>query len=335
MDDKISIILPTYMAEKTIYKAIKSVLNQTYKNIELIIIENGPKGKVEDNLKHFKIDRKQEIKYIYSKVANVSKARNIGIENASGKYLAFIDSDDCYEKDFLEKMIFRLKKSDLQLVTCGYKTIYTKENFLIEESSEIEETTDLKKYLEVLKENYLFNELWSKLYLNSIVQKNSIRLNENYELGEDFIFNLDYIEHISKAGYINEPLYIYTDGQEGLKLRYREDKYEIEYSLTKYLENYYKKNNYSMEYIYNRLARVYYNAILNIYADNNPEPKNKKDKKLSELIKSDNFVKDLNFIKNKITDQKFKIVVKYFFLRGIFMIKIFIVLSKFRRKWIH
>ena len=331
MEDKISIILPTYKAEETLSRAVQSVLNQTYKNIELIIIENGPKGKVEDIIKTFELGKNQKIEYIYSEYANVSKARNIGIEKSTGKYLAFIDSDDCYEKVFLEKMYSEIKNNDLQLVTCGYKTVYSKDNKLIEENDKIKNTTNIKLYLETLKENYIFNELWSKLYLNSIVQENNIRLNENYELGEDFIFNLDYLEHVCRAGFINEPLYIYTDGQHGLKLRYRKDKFEIEYSLTEYLEEFYKKQNYSMEYIYNRFARVYYNGILNIYSKNNPQTKKEKDKSMTEFIRSDKYINDLNFIKNKITEKKFKIAVKYFFLRGRFMIKFFVCINNLRK----
>ncbi len=331
MEDKISVILPTYKSEDTLSRAIQSVLNQTYKNIELIVIENGPVGKAQDILNTFNLEKTQKIKYIYSEIANVSKARNIGIDNATGKYLAFIDSDDCYEKDFLEKMLFQIKNNNLQLVTCGYKTVYSKENKLIEQNDKIKNTTDIKMYLETLKENYLFNELWSKLYLNSIVQQENIRLNENYELGEDFIFNLDYIEHVSRVGFINEPLYIYTDGQDGLKLRYRKDKFEIEYSLTKYLQEFYKKQNYSMEYIYNRFARVYYNGILNIYAKNNPQTKKEKDKQLIEFIKSDKYINDLKSIENKITEKKFKIAVKFFFLRGKHMIKFFVFINNLRR----
>ena len=331
MEDKISVILPTYKSEDTLSRAIQSVLNQTYKNIELIVIENGPVGKAQDILNTFNLEKTQKIKYIYSEIANVSKARNIGIDNATGKYLAFIDSDDCYEKDFLEKMLFQIKNNNLQLVTCGYKTVYSKENKLIEQNDKIKNTTDIKMYLETLKENYLFNELWSKLYLNSIVQQENIRLNENYELGEDFIFNLDYIEHVSRVGFINVPLYIYTDGQDGLKLRYRKDKFEIEYSLTKYLQEFYKKQNYSMEYIYNRFARVYYNGILNIYAKNNPQTKKEKDKQLIEFIKSDKYINDLKSIENKITEKKFKIAVKFFFLRGKHMIKFFVFINNLRR----
>ena len=325
---KVSIILPVYNAEKTLERAINSVINQTYKNIELIVIENGEKKETEEICKKFQVDNEYNIKYVYNSVANVSKARNMGLQNATGKYIAFIDADDKYEKDFIEKLINCMEENDLQLIACGYKTSNGKIERLIDKSESLKTTANLQGYLEKLKQGLLFNELWNKIYLNSIIKEKKVVFNEEFELGEDFLFNLDYYKWVSKAGYINEPLYIYTEGQEGLKLKYRKNKFEIEYELTKYMENLYLEKDYSMEYIYNQYARIYYNAILNIYQKNNPCNKNEKNEQLKEFINSERYKNDLNYLKNKITDKKFKIAVKYFFLKGSFRIKVFLLLHK-------
>lgn len=329
--EKVSIIMPAYKSEKIIEKAIKSVLNQTYKNIELIIIENGPKDTTEQLCQKMKLEEDQKMVYIYEKMPNVSNARTIGIKNATGKYIAFIDSDDEYEIDFIEKMVENLENTESQLVTCGYRTIYEKITRLIQNYKQIENTENIKQYLEIVKESYLFNELWNKLYITSIIKENNIKFDKNFELGEDLIFNLDYLAHVKRASYINKPLYIYTDGQEGLKLRYRKDKFQIEYALTKYLEKFYIEKGYSMDYIYNRFARVYYNGMLDIFKENNPASKQEKEKQLEEFIKKEQYNKDLNFLKDKITDEKFKIAVNYFFLKGKGAIKIFMLLNKLRR----
>lgn len=331
-DEKVSIILPAYKSEKTIGAAIESVLNQTYKNIELIVIENGKKDGTEQICKKFEKEHLNKIIYTYNEEPNVSNARNIGIEKATGTYLAFIDADDKYEINFLEKMVNCIKETNSQLVTCGYRTIYEKIERLIEESHKVEKTNNIKEYLEIVKESYLFNELWNKLYITSIVKENDIVFDPKFELGEDFIFNLDYLKWVQKASYINEPLYIYTDGHDGLKLKYRTNKFEIEYDLTKYLERFYKEKKYPLEYVYNRFARVYYNGITNIYHYNNPSTKEEKDKQLEVFIKQEKYQKDLNFFKDKITDKKFKIAVKYFFLRGKTMIKLFLFIKNRRKK---
>lgn len=327
-ENKISIILPTYNADEILAKAIKSVINQTYQNWELLVIENGKRGQAENIIKEFENDK---IKYIYQEIANVSEARNAGLENATGKYITFLDSDDEYEKEFLEKMLKKIINSESQIAVCGYRKIYDKKQMLIGKSENIENTTDIKQYLETLKENYLFNELWNKIYISKIIKENNIKFNKKYELGEDFLFNLDYIKNIEKGSYINESLYIYTDGDTGLKLRYRPNKFNIEYELTQYLENFYKEKNWDVSYIANRFARVYYNQIIDIYKENNPATKKEKDRQLQEIISKKEYKEELKKLEKNVTDKRMKIAIKYFFLRGKFMIKLFVALNNIRK----
>lgn len=327
-ENKISIILPTYNADEILAKAIKSVINQTYQNWELLVIENGKRGQAENIIKEFENDK---IKYIYQEIANVSEARNAGLENATGKYITFLDSDDGYEKEFLEKMLKNIINSESQIAVCGYRKIYDKKQMLIGKSENIENTTDIKQYLETLKENYLFNELWNKIYISKIIKENNIKFNKKYELGEDFLFNLDYIKNIEKGSYINEPLYIYTDGDTGLKLRYRPNKFNIEYELTQYLENFYKEKNWDVSYIANRFARVYYNQIIDIYKENNPATKKEKDRQLQEIISKKEYKEELKKLEKNVTDKRMKIAIKYFFLRGKFMVKLFVALNNIRK----
>ena len=270
----ISIILPTYNSDDILENAIKSVEKQTYTNWELLVIENGKKGKAEQIINGFNDKR---IKYIYQEIPNVSNARNVGLENATGEYIAFIDSDDQYEVDFLDKMFSNLIDTEAQLVTCGYKRIIAKDEVLLKDYEDIANTTNIKEYLEVTKENYLYNELWNKIYVSQIIKEHNIRFDKKYELGEDFLFNLNYTNYIQRASFVNESLYIYTDGENGLNLKYRPNKFEIEYELTKCLEEFYVEKNWNMDYIYNRYARAYYNQIIDIYKENNPATAEKKD----------------------------------------------------------
>ena len=269
---------------------------------------------------------------MYQEQPNVSNARNVGLENVTGKYVSFIDSDDRYDKDFLQKLVEYLEQNDLQLVTCGYKKTYDKSQMLIKDNTSILKTTNIKEYLETTKENYLYNELWNKLYISSIIKENNIKFDANYELGEDFIFNLDYIKFIEKAGYINETLYVYTDGEQGLKLRYRPNKFEIEYNLTQYLEKIYTEKKWDMRYIYNRYARVYYNQIIDIYKENNPATAEEKDEQLKRIVSSKRYKQSLKELQKKVTDKKMKIAIKYFFLKGKNMSKIFVRLNNIRKR---
>ena len=324
----ISIILPTYNSDDVLRKAIASVEKQTYIDWELLVVENGKKGQAEQIVKSFKDKR---IKYIYQHKANVSNARNVGLENAVGEYIAFIDSDDQYEDDFLDKMHSNLIKNETQLVTCGYRRVHEKNKMLIKGNKKILNTTNIKEYLEVIKENYLYNELWNKIYISKIIKENNIKFDDTYELGEDFLFNLDYIKYVKKASFINEPLYIYTDGEFGLKLRYRANKFEIEYDLTKRLEELYIEKNWNMDYVYNRYARVYYNQIIDIYKENNPMTDKEKDKFLKKIISSEKYKNNITRLAEKVTDKKMKIAIKYFFLKGEKKVKLFVKINNLRK----
>ena len=152
--------MPTYNADKSLEKALNSVLNQKYTNWELIVIENGKKGRAEEICNSY---QNEKIKYKFVEEANVSNARNVGIDESCGDYIAFLDSDDEYEVNFLEKMIDKIEKDESQLVTCGFKKIFSKEEMLLKNSENVNLTANIKEYLEILKENYLYNEIWNKL----------------------------------------------------------------------------------------------------------------------------------------------------------------------------
>lgn len=329
--EKVSVIIPAYKAEKTIRNTIDSVIQQTYDNIEMLIIENGPKESIEDIVKGYE-NSKLNIKYFYCEKANVSNARNIGIRNSTGKYIAFIDSDDLFEKDFLTEMVAGLEKNCAQLISCGYRTLDNKLKRVINKDDEIRCTEDLQKYLEILKSNLLFNEIWNKIYISEIIKNNSIKFNEDYELGEDYLFNLDYLKNIKQACYINKPLYIYTVSDSGLKLKYRKDKFDIEYKLTQILKEYYADNNYSNEFVNNQFARIYYNGIIDIFKKNNSANNKEKDVQLERFINRKEYKEDLNYLKDNVTNKKFEIAIKYFFLKGKKRIKLFVILNKLFHK---
>ncbi|WP_163195543.1 glycosyltransferase family 2 protein [Clostridium thermarum] len=120
--DKVSVIIPTYNRDKTIERAIKSVLNQTYNNIEIIVVDDNSSDKTCDIVNSIDDDR---IKYIkLNSNMGACYARNVGIKQASGNYIAFQDSDDSWHKDKLEKQIKYLKDNGFDVVSCVLLQIY-------------------------------------------------------------------------------------------------------------------------------------------------------------------------------------------------------------------
>lgn len=122
----VSVIVPVYNAEHFIEKCIHSILNQSYKNIELILVNDGSTDnsvKICDSFA--KIDNR--IKLIHQANSGPSVARNNGIYNAKGKYIQFIDADDYIEENMIETLVNEMEKG-LDIVICGYKRIFKEEN---------------------------------------------------------------------------------------------------------------------------------------------------------------------------------------------------------------
>ena len=113
--DLISVIIPTYNRENKIIDAVRSVLEQTYINIEVIVIDDGSTD--DTYLMLDKIEDKR-LKYVYQENSGACVARNRGIKEAKGKYIAFHDSDDIWHKDKLEKQIRVLEKTNADIVFC-------------------------------------------------------------------------------------------------------------------------------------------------------------------------------------------------------------------------
>lgn len=209
--EKVSVIIPIYNAEKTIEKTINSIINQTYEELEIICINDGSTDETEKILRRIE-DKDNRVKVIYQKNAGVSKARNTGIDNASGKFICFIDADDYIQNDYIKECIniLRVEKSDLLCTSYmeGNKKISVEEKFI--------QHLDKKKIEEqILTSNY-FNTVWAQILKANIIKENKLRFNENIIYGEDLLFNWDFITHAQKITYIDFPGYIYIYNQNGI-----------------------------------------------------------------------------------------------------------------------
>lgn len=192
MNKKVSIIVPIYNKEKFLEKCIQSIINQTYENIEILLINDGSTDYSEAICK--KYINMEKIKYISIKNGGVSKARNIGIQNASGDYIVFIDADDYVDKYYIES----LYSFDYDLVVEGYfkDTNGKKEKFEIMEGIYSKENIlSLLKQKEIAN---IFSVPYLKLFDLNIIRKNNLFFNTLLSFGEDFDFVLRYIKNIKK-----------------------------------------------------------------------------------------------------------------------------------------
>ena len=147
--EKISVIIPTYNRESLIIRSIKSVLNQTYENIEVIVVDDGSTDNTKAKVSSIKDKR---VKYVtYAKNKGACYARNLGIKKATGDYIAFQDSDDVFEKDKLKKQLENLKRNNSDLDFCKFEVINQDKKYCVP-SEELEDKLKNKKYLDLLVE---------------------------------------------------------------------------------------------------------------------------------------------------------------------------------------
>lgn len=196
--NKISIVVPVYNVENYIDRCIESIINQTYKNIEIILVDDGSKdnsGKICDKY----ANRDKRIKVVHKLNGGLSSARNAGLDVCSGEYVGFVDGDDWIEKNMYEILISMIKKGKSEIAICGHREVIQNEK--------VRPAIQMKNIF--LDKNELWEEVfgdlnvasWNKLYKKEII--GNLRFPLNIIHGEDLIFNLQYLVKC-KSGVLNK-----------------------------------------------------------------------------------------------------------------------------------
>ncbi|TYA71868.1 glycosyltransferase [Seonamhaeicola marinus] len=202
---KISIIIPVYNVEAYIDRCLESVINQTHKNLEILLINDGAtdnSGKLCDDYAL----KDSRIKVIHQKNKGLSGARNTGLKLATGDYISFIDSDDWVEANMLELMLEISLKQNVDLVECNLQKLTEIDNSISRSG-----TTRIESKIEALKRivsNQSFS-VWRRLYKAHLV--NNIKFVEGKN-SEDVYFTISVFKSIEKIAYSTMPLYNYFIG---------------------------------------------------------------------------------------------------------------------------
>jgi len=209
MDNLLSVIVPVYNVEKYLRKCLDSILNQTYTNFELILVNDGSKdnsGNICDE--YALIDNR--IKVIHKENGGLPSARNAGLEIISGDFVTFVDSDDWIEYNTFEIIINAQKENDIDLIIYGCNLVY--KNKIKQTKNKYNLCFTQNEFYNnffYVKENCHFNFVWNKLYKTSVLNKNLLVFSDYYKI-EDFLFNIDYISAISSVKIITNKLYNYN-----------------------------------------------------------------------------------------------------------------------------
>lgn len=205
MDERISIIVPVYNAAKTLPRCVRSLTGQTYRNLEILLVNDGSK---DDSLAVCRSLAEQDdrIRVIDKPNGGVSSARNAGLDAAAGKFVMFCDSDDWVEPDWCAAMAENSGEDDLTICE-----IVRTDGSAQAEKPELE----IRERRELLHAPLLMCAVWNKIYLRSVIESNHLRFPQQLSLGEDFAFVLSYVCAIGgKLRYYHRELYHYDDSNE-------------------------------------------------------------------------------------------------------------------------
>jgi len=207
MEKKVSIIIPVYNTQKYLKRCINSIIDQTYSNLEIILVNDGSTDNSLEICKEYeKIDERVFI--ISGENHGVSHARNMGIRKAKGEYLYFADSDDYLETDAIEKMIQGFEKADCELIIAGYNEIENKEKIVKKSWGKSKLKSDDAKKL-ILDENGVGGYLWNKLFKLSLIKKFEIKFDETIYVWEDVLFVMEYLDKCKYVCLIDDIVYAY------------------------------------------------------------------------------------------------------------------------------
>ena len=293
----ISVIVPIYNAEKFLHYCIDSILNQSFVDFEILLVNDGStdnSGKISDKY----AEKDTRVKVIHKQNGGVSSARNAGIEAAQGEYICFVDSDDYLESNYLKELIETTKKyPDFDNVWCGFQTVedYNGKN---KEAVIAKNDTGISCYsledIMILHERWLDASPCNKLFNKRVVVNNNIKFPEDLSLGEDLLFNFEYLDSTKgKIVVINQPLYNYIrNGKESLDNKYYPNLLEIYRRLNSETEKYAQKWKLSEEQIskmYNSFFFRLEAVLRNTFNENNKSSLRTKLKYNNRILKSSDF----------------------------------------------
>lgn len=213
----VTVIMPVYNAVKYLEAAVNSVLAQTFKEFELILVDDGATDGSGELCDAF-AERDSRIRVFHKENGGVSSARNWGMRCARGEYIAFIDHDDCYLPDFLQQMLTFIRQSGAHMVKCGRLNIRVdKDGHLVKyagyssrQQEYMSNSEFAKRYLDFREKTPLLTAVWNGLYQKDFVQQHQIEFPEDLHYGsEDVTFNYKMFVAGTDIAFFSGILYIH------------------------------------------------------------------------------------------------------------------------------
>lgn len=213
----VTVIIPVYNAAPDLARCIESVRKQSYRNLEIYLINDGSKD-ASSPICHMYERIDPRVHVIDQENAGVSAARNAGIAAAHGKYIQFVDSDDYLAPDATATLLLRAERAGADLVISHYYRIEgkskTMHGFL--KRQDVMDQREFARELMDEPASFYYGVLWNKLYRTAIIRDNGIQCREELNWSEDFLFNLEYIRYAHRFCAVSKPVYYYVSNEKGI-----------------------------------------------------------------------------------------------------------------------
>lgn len=223
----ISVVVPVYQAEAYLEETLRCILGQTYTDFELLLVDDGASDRSPEICDTYAA-KDTRVRVFHRTNAGASEARNFGIREARGKYLAFVDADDLVDADFLEQLIACFEEPEVDLALCGFDKFYhddvtDKLDYLLgwEEKKVLVSNRELVQLFTVPSTSLSGVSIWAKLYRLCLIREFQIVFPKDISYEEDCCFNVQYYRHVRKAVTIRKNLYHYRQQLESLSKTYR------------------------------------------------------------------------------------------------------------------
>lgn len=265
MEPLISIIVPIYKVEKYVEKCIETIINQTYKNLEIILVDDGSPDNCPQICDEY-AKKDSRIIVIHQKNGGLSNARNSGLNIAKGEFIGFVDGDDYIANDMYETLYNAIIDNDAQMSICNFYIVNEKEEKMQNEiQTNIKEDVKVFNHQEAMKEMLIDKNIrgyvWTKLFKRECFELLRFPEGRNYE---DIAVSIKCFEKTEKIVYINKQKYYYVQRENSIdhikSERNLRDAIEVSYERYKYV-----KNNYPEIEEYNVYAFIH--RILCVYKD--------------------------------------------------------------------
>lgn len=208
---KVSIIVPVYNTAPWLDRCIESLVNQTYQDIEIILVNDGSSDSSRQVCAYWQ-EKDQRIKYLYKENGGQASARNMGLDYATGEYIAFVDSDDCVSPDYVQKLLNMCLEHKTTISCCGYVLTDETTPAAFTELPQEEYSVDIIDRYTYFERMYTDKEIlyvvvWNRIYHRSVFE--SLRFDENLFFEDEGITHHT-LANCDRVAFTYEPLYYYA-----------------------------------------------------------------------------------------------------------------------------